>query len=168
GAEHHEILERRGPGDTRLRDDDAMAPDRHIVANLHEIVDLAALADHRVPQRSAVDRGSRANLDLVLDDDAADLRHLHVGGAAHHVAEAILPDLATGMDHDMVADEGVGDRRAGTDGAVAAAAHLGADHRIGADERAAADLCVRPDDGAGFDGHVRFEPRARVDMRSLE
>ena len=57
-----------------LRHDDAMAPDRHVVADLDQIVDLGALADHGVADRAAVDGGAGADLDVVLDDDPADLQ----------------------------------------------------------------------------------------------
>ena len=55
-----------------------MPPDADIVANLHQVVDLGALADHGVAHGAAVDRGAGADFDVVLDDDAADLRNLAV------------------------------------------------------------------------------------------
>ena len=55
--------------------DHAAAADADIVGDLHEIVDLGAFADDRVGHRAAIDRGVGADLDIVLDDDAADLRN---------------------------------------------------------------------------------------------
>ena len=49
-----------------------------VVADLHEIVDLGAFADDRVAIGAAVDRRPGADLDVVLDDDAADLRHFQM------------------------------------------------------------------------------------------
>ena len=49
-------------------------PMRDVVRDLHEIVDLGALADDGVAGRAAVDRGVGADLDVVLNDDAAGLR----------------------------------------------------------------------------------------------
>ncbi len=72
-----------------------MPADQHIVGDLHEIVDLGALADHGVADRAPIDRGVGADLDIVLDDDAADLRHLDVAGRSHHVAEAVLSDASS-------------------------------------------------------------------------
>ena len=69
-------------GNSGLRHDDAMAADADIVADLDQIVDLGALADHGVADGAAVDRGAGADLDVVLDDDAADLRHLAGGRSA--------------------------------------------------------------------------------------
>ena len=54
-----------------------MAADHDVVGDLHQVVDLGALADHRVRQRAPVDRGVGADLHVVADDDAADLGHLH-------------------------------------------------------------------------------------------
>ena len=66
-----------------LGDDHAMAADDDVVADLHEIIDLRALADDRVAIGAAVDGRAGADLDVVLDDDAADLRHLEVAARAH-------------------------------------------------------------------------------------
>ena len=52
------------------------SPMSQLWAIMHQVVDLRAAADARLAERRAVDRGVRADLDVVLDDDAADLRHL--------------------------------------------------------------------------------------------
>ena len=63
-----------------------------VVADLDLIVDLGALADDRVAIAAAVDGGVGADLDVVLDDDAADLDDLDVAGGAGHEAEAVLAE----------------------------------------------------------------------------
>ena len=45
-------------------------------ADMHEIIDFGAFADHGVADAAAVDGGAGADLDVVVDDDAADLRNL--------------------------------------------------------------------------------------------
>ena len=50
-----------------------VAADLHIVADLDQIIDLGAFADHGVAQSAAIDGGGGADLDPVLDDDAAQL-----------------------------------------------------------------------------------------------
>ena len=50
--------------------------DPHVVRDLHEIVDLRPRADDRVVDAAAVDRRVRADLDVVLDEAAADMRNL--------------------------------------------------------------------------------------------
>ena len=57
--------------------------------------------------RAAVDRGAGADLDVILNDHAADLRHLEWPVPARHEAEAILPDAAAGMHDHPVADQRV-------------------------------------------------------------
>src|ERR1039457_3820905 len=163
-AQHYEILERRASGDTGLRRHDAMPTDADIVADLDQVVDLGALADHRVANGAAVDRGAGADLDIVLDDDAPELRHLEVASRAQHVAEAILADLAARMNDDPVADQRVADDRSGPDRAIAPDAHLGSDYRRRPHDAAAADFRARPDHRAGLDGDAVFQPRGRMHM----
>ena len=86
-------------------------PIDNIVADLHQIVDLGALADHGVADRAAVDGGAGADLHVVLDDDPADLRDLAMAVGAHHVAEAVLADRGSRDGRYAVADQGMGDRR---------------------------------------------------------
>ena len=45
------------------------------------------------------------DLDVVLDDDTADLRHLAMALGARDIAEAILPDRAAGMHDHAIADQ---------------------------------------------------------------
>src|SRR6185312_11425840 len=57
-------------GDRRVRADHA------VVADLDLVVELGALLDHRVVDRAAVDRRVGADLDVVTDHDAPELRDL--------------------------------------------------------------------------------------------
>src|SRR5690606_11653450 len=107
--------------------------DPHVVSDLDEIVDLGAFPDDRVGQRASVDRGIRADLDIVLDDDPADLRDLLRPGTPRGKAEAVLSDPHTRMNDDAVADQRVLNRSAG------------------ADETVASDLAGKTDDGSRCD-----------------
>ena len=84
--------------DADLGDQHAMPADLHIVADLDQIIDLAAFADHRVAQRAAVDGGAGADLDTVLDDDAAQLRNLDMARRRRGKAETGLADLRARQD----------------------------------------------------------------------
>ena len=97
-----------------------MPADDDVVPDLHEIINFRAFADHRILKSAAVDGCIGADLDVVLDDDPADLRHLEVAAGAHGEAEAVLADPHAGMDDDPVADERVGDGRERPDVAIAA------------------------------------------------
>src|SRR5262249_43784094 len=122
-----------------------MPANADIVAYLHQVVDLGPLADYRVTNCAAVDRRACAYLDLVLHDHSTDLRNLEVSLAAHHVAKAVLTDLATGMDDDPIADQGVGQARSGSNRTVTSYPHIGADDGIRSNHGTAADLDARPD-----------------------
>ena len=100
-AQHGKILQRHAAAQSRLRNNNAMAADERVVANLASIVDFGGLSDHGVPDAATVDHGRGADLDIVLNDHAAGLRNL----GACDVAETILPDAAAGMDHHAVADQ---------------------------------------------------------------
>ena len=164
-AHHHEVAELGGAGNARLADDDAMPADHHVVADLHEVIDLGALADHRVLERAAVDAAVGADLHVVLDDDAADLRHLEVTLAAHGEAEAVLADPHARMQDDAVAHQRVRDARPGADVAAPADRHAVAHHGARRHHRAAPDLGLAADDGAGLDANVALQHRGRVHRR---
>src|SRR5262245_14227687 len=100
GTEHDEILQRHAARDSDLRHQHTMPPNGNIVANLHQIIDLGSLADHGVAIGTAVDRAASADFHVVLDDDAADLRHFRMAVPAERIAEAVLAETAAGMnDH---------------------------------------------------------------------
>src|SRR5674476_443715 len=106
-AQHDKVFERRTAGNARLRHQNAVPADADIVAYLHQVVDLGALADHGVANGAAVDGGGGADFDIVLDDDAPDLRHLEVALSSHHEAEAVLTDLAARMNDDAIPEQRV-------------------------------------------------------------
>ena len=108
---------------------------------------------------AAVDRRVGADLDVVLDDDAADLRHLEVPPRPDGEAEPVLADAHAGMDDDAVAEQRVQHAsrwarsssrgRSDTCGPITAPAPI---------DGARADLGAGPDDRAGIDR--RRPPRA--------
>ncbi len=77
-AERGEIADHARSGNAGLRHQNGVTADDDVVADLHEIIDLRAFADHRVAIGAAVDGHAGADLDVVLDDDPADLRHLEM------------------------------------------------------------------------------------------
>src|SRR6266581_2532220 len=97
-ATHNDtVLDRGATRDSDLGGEQTVTSDRHVVRDLHQIVDLASLPDHGVPDGPAVDRGIGANFDVVLDDDAPDLRNLVGSARAAHIAKAILANGAAGV-----------------------------------------------------------------------
>src|SRR5579871_3856371 len=81
-AERGEIADDARSGDAGLGDENRVPSHNNVVADLDEIVDLRALANDRVAVRAAVDRDAGADLDVVLDDDPSNLRHLEMAARA--------------------------------------------------------------------------------------
>ena len=163
-AAHDDVVaELGGARDAGLGDDHAMATDYDVVPDLDEIINFRSFTDDRILKRASVDGRIRANLHVVLDDDAVDLRHLEVPLAAHGEAEPVLADADTGMDRHAVAEERVRDRRERADVAIAADRHSRADHGTRRDARAAPDHRLWTDDGAGLDHHAVLELRRLID-----
>src|SRR6185503_9959723 len=159
-AHDHEIPELRRAGDADLADDHAMPAHHDVVPDLHEIINFRAFADHGVLERAAVDAAVGADLHVVLDDDAADLRHLDVTLGAHGEAETVLPHPHAGVENDPVAHEGMDDGGAGAHIRAAADRDPVADERACSNGGAAPDLRFPPDHRAGLDGHTLLQPRA--------
>ena len=109
--------------DTDIAGDQAMPPDDDVVADLDQIVDLGAFADDRIAVAAAVDRRVGADLDVVLDDDPADLRNLQMSGPAGNIAESVLADADARVEDDAIADQRVDDGRPGADRRFAADPH---------------------------------------------
>ena len=121
---------------------------------------------------SAVDRRSRADFHVILDDAPADMRNLLVATVLVHVAESIRADAGAGLDHDTRAElrarvqphasketRVVADRHARADATVRVNRHAVAQ------PRAVADMHERPDHRIRPDPHVAAKYRARMDAR---
>src|SRR5262245_28013447 len=107
------VLDRGATRDSDLAGEQAVTSNRHVVRDLHQIVDLGSLPDHGVTNGPAIDSGVGADFDIVLDNDAPNLRHLVGSARAWHIAKAILANRAARMDDDPVTDQGVHDRGIG-------------------------------------------------------
>src|SRR6478672_5364956 len=96
-----------------------MTPDGRIVADLHQIVDLAAFSNDSVAQAAAGDRCARADLDIILNDEPAHLRNLGMSAGARQEAEAVLAEAGARMQNYPVANERIQDGAARAYGAPA-------------------------------------------------
>src|SRR5262249_17583184 len=111
-AQHCEIAKDHAAGQAAAGNDDAVPADLAVVPDLHEVIDLVALANPSVATATAIDASVGANLDVVLDYDPAELRHLHMSARGRLVAIAVLANAATGMQDHAVADQGMHHRGA--------------------------------------------------------
>src|ERR1041385_1618178 len=96
-----------------LRRNHNVLADGDVVADVHHVVHLHATPDHRRIQRAPIDGGIRADLDVVSDLQAPDLRKLFVISRLFvaHVSEAITPQDRAGLHFDVAPES-----RAGTYG----------------------------------------------------
>jgi len=74
------------------------------VGDLHEVIDLGALADDRRSQRAAVNGDVGAKFNIVVNDDLADLRDFPVNAGVQNVTKAVRANDGAGMDADALAD----------------------------------------------------------------
>src|SRR5476649_681078 len=139
-----------------------MTTDDAIVANLAKIIDLCSLADHGVAHSTAVNLGSASDLDIIVNDHAASLRYFDVPIGARHITEAVLANLAAGMDNDAVADMRMGNRTSGPDCAIAPNAHALPNHGVGTNQRAGTDFGLRSDHCTWIDCNAVPQPRRRM------
>lgn len=159
-------------GDPGAAGDGAMCADVAVMRDLHQVIHAHVLFQHGVFQCAAVDAGVGADLAVVADHHAAQLRDLDPVTGIHRQAEAVGTDHRTGMDAHALAQTHPGDQgdageqlAAVIDHAVLADDAAGADHaaiahaaaRTDADERA--DVCVWRNLCAGVDHRGRVDPR---------
>src|SRR5262245_64966022 len=162
-AHHHKVFKFSRARDADMTGNDAMPPNHDVVPDLHQIINFRAFADNRVVEGPAIDAAVGADLHVVLDDHAPDLRHLEMAAGAHGEAEPILADPHAGMQDHPIADERMGEARPRPHVAVTSDAYPIADDRARRDRGAAADLGLPADDGAGLHRHLLFELGRRMD-----
>src|SRR5207245_879760 len=94
----------RRAGDANLADQQVVRTDAAVVGDHHKVVDLRPQADARGLEGAAVDGGAGADLDVIADLDAAQLRHLDVASLVLAIAEAIGAEDGVSVDDDAVAE----------------------------------------------------------------
>lgn len=143
-----------------------------VVADLDLVVELDARADHRVLQRTAIDGGVGADIDMVADHDTADLRDVLPTLAAPRQTKAIGADHRASMQDAVAADHtAVVHHHPRMQAAALTDAHLtanvaaAADHRVRADAGAGADDDMRADLSRRVDASGRIDHRRGMDAR---
>src|SRR3990167_9148730 len=151
----------RAAGDGGASGDGGMRADAHVVRNLYLVVQLHPLLDHRVVQRTAVDGGVRAYLDIVADHHATDLRNLDPAPLVHRDAETVRADHRAGMRDQVIADHAVMINHH-----MRIQPGMTADDRIRADATALADYAECSYRRAFADHHHRGDADRRIDLRT--
>src|SRR5262245_24559162 len=84
------VLDDCAAGDACLRSDDNSFSDLDVVRYLHKVIDLCSFADSRFAKGTAINTSVRSDLDIVLDNNRADLRELVIDAIfIGHIAESI-------------------------------------------------------------------------------
>ena len=78
--------------------------DLHIVADMNQAVDTHAALDMGIADGAAVHRTVGAELDIIFDDHAAQLRHAQQAFQAGHETETLIADGIVGAHHHPLAE----------------------------------------------------------------
>src|SRR4029079_7902675 len=144
-SERDRLLDRAAAGDPHLRGEQDDPPNRDTMSDLDQIVDLGAGADPGLSHRWAVDRDVCANLHIVFDNYAANLRNLVMSAIGPGCeAEAVAADDCAVLNHDAAPD-----------------LYPLPDRHIGVDNAVVTNLC------AGPDRHMRINDAARADVDAI-
>src|SRR3954463_7438175 len=112
----------------------------HVVADLDVVVELHAFLEHRIVDRAAIDGGVRADLDIVTDHHAPDLRDLDPSALVGGEAEAVGADYGAGVHDDPRPEHAVRiDDRSRIQAAIVADARALPDHALRADRDTGAE-----------------------------
>ena len=131
-TENDKITQLAAPGHPHLPDNDTVPPDPGIVADLNQVIDLGALPNHSIPERSAVDGRACADFNIVLNDDPSELRNLLVSQGTRSKTETRLSDLRAGKNRYAVADVRMRQRNMASDVAITPDRYSRAYHGVGA------------------------------------
>src|SRR6266446_1329835 len=103
-AYHDMFAERARPGQSRLRGNHGVRANLAVVADVDEIVQLHALRDACIIERAAVDRGVRADFDVVANFHDSGLRKFEVLSVTRSVPKTVRADHRAGMNFHAMTD----------------------------------------------------------------
>src|SRR5258705_4964123 len=90
------ISQSRAAGEADLAHHQAMPANGHVVRDMHEVINLGALADDRGTEGAAVNGRVGPDLHVIMDDHFADLQHLVVAALVADIAVAVRADERAG------------------------------------------------------------------------
>src|SRR5690242_2913856 len=86
-------------GKANLPHDQAMAPNDDVVRDMDQVVYLCPFPNDSRAQRTTINSGIGADLDIIADHDIAKLKHFAVAAFVEDVAEAIRSDDSARMNN---------------------------------------------------------------------
>src|SRR6266571_1241441 len=162
----HVLANARATRDSSLRYDHGVFPDHDVVRNLHEIINLHALANPRPAKPRAINCRVRADLDVVVDLNDAELLNFFVSAIDLFKSETIRTNHCAAVD-----DYPRSDAASLPNGHPRINEASGSDHRLvtnvtsRANERIIADSCPGLDDRVRLDRDTFSEMRAWINHR---
>jgi len=85
--------------DANLRHDEAEATDANVVSDMNKVVDLCPGTDDCVVDTSTIDCSICADLDVIADDAASDVRNFFVLAGVEDIAESIRANPHARVEH---------------------------------------------------------------------
>src|SRR5262245_38031463 len=146
----HVIPDLDTAGDARRRHDEATSSYSHIVSDLYQVVDLGAPSNDGIGKGTAINAGVRSDLDLILEDAGALLRHALMPHLGRKKSESGSCDYRPCLEPDSVPQPRTGiadDVR--TEQAVLTNFHIGPDKDTGFEPSARSDPGAILDDDEG-------------------
>src|ERR1035441_5964135 len=142
-----------------LRCDHDVGSDRHVMANMDQVVELRSCADHGFVQRAAVNGAIGADLDVLADDKLTDLGKLVIAAVLFiaHKSEAVSAQHRACVHHDTAAQ-----RRTRIDDDACIQVTIVADHDALADDAARPDVRVLSHYGVRFDHRAGANGREKL------
>jgi hypothetical protein len=101
-ADNHFPAQNAAAGDARLRGNNGVLADLHVVRDLNQIIDFYAAADVGRLERSAVDGSVCSNFHIVPDMHRADLGKLPMAPFTINISETVGADNDTGVNLDAI------------------------------------------------------------------
>jgi hypothetical protein len=165
-SHHHVVFHDHAAAEADLSAQNAVAPDLAVVRDLHQVVDLGASPTRVAPMVARSMQTLAPILDIVFDDDRAQLRHFVVLAAIHHVAEAVAAQHGAGMDAHALADmHMMVDDTEGIKNGFVADLRAVADHAVRIDNGTVTDMREVTDITVLANGDAFTDMRVRLDNR---
>src|SRR5581483_11966975 len=168
-AQHDILFNGNTSGKAGLSGNHDIFSDITVVSDVHQVVDLRSSSDASCIQRSTVDSRVRANLDVVFDFEASNLRKLLSTSSLFidYIAEAIAAQHCPCMDNHPIPNSHVSvDGHIGIDVAVASESYICSDYGTGADAGILAHFHVFADDTTLQNRDIAAKPCRRMHERT--
>ena len=139
-----------------------MFPKNDVVRDLDQIIDFAPLTNPSSPEPRPIDRGVRADLDIIVYLHDSGLRYFEVAPVRKFEPKSITPNHHAAVQDDAIAQNAArGDRNPRSDFTIGANPGFMPDVTVGAHYGASSHL------GAGLNHHPRLNTRTFGDFSRL-